>query len=391
VTPRTRNLLGSFALLGLAASAAATWVHYHLISNPDYTSFCDVTSTISCKQAYLSAYGSIGGVPVALGGLLFFTLAVLLAWGAGRSARLQQTAASYLFVLSAVGLAVVLYLAYASFFVLREVCPLCVLTYIAVIGLFAVSAREGRKTLSTLPGRIVGDLGALVSSSLATAVAVVFILGASFAIAYFPRQEERPVVQLQTLSPNQRAELERWFEVQPKVEMPFPKETARVVVVKFNDYQCPPCRATYFAYEPVLAKYKDRPGDVKFLLKQFPLNQKCNPSISGTAHAAACEAAAGAIMARSTGAFDKLSDWFYLHQDKLTPSVVRDAAARVAQITDFDARYSAAIEEVKAEAAAGAKLGVNSTPTFFVNGRKVPAMPPEAMDALIDYELKRGS
>jgi protein-disulfide isomerase len=70
---------------------------------------------------------------------------------------------------------------------------------------------------------------------------------------------------------------------------------------------------------------------------------------------------------------------------------VRDAAARVAQITDFDARYSAAIEEVKAEAAAGAKLGVNSTPTFFVNGRKVPAMPPEAMDALIDYELKRGS
>ena len=61
-----RKLLVAFGVLGLAASTAASWVHYHLIINPDYASFCDVNATISCKQAYFSRYGSVGGVPVAL-------------------------------------------------------------------------------------------------------------------------------------------------------------------------------------------------------------------------------------------------------------------------------------------------------------------------------------
>ena len=39
---------------------------------------------------------------------------------------------------------------------------------------------------------------------------------------------------------------------------------------KFNDYQCPHCRQTYFAYKPILAKYKDRPKDVKYLFTTFP-------------------------------------------------------------------------------------------------------------------------
>ena len=43
-----RKLLLAFGVLGLAASSAATWVHYHLIVNPDYTSFCDITTTVSC-------------------------------------------------------------------------------------------------------------------------------------------------------------------------------------------------------------------------------------------------------------------------------------------------------------------------------------------------------
>ena len=63
-----RRLLVAFALLGLAASSAATYVHYNLIKNPDYSSFCDINATVSCKAAYLSRYGSVAGVPVAVGG-----------------------------------------------------------------------------------------------------------------------------------------------------------------------------------------------------------------------------------------------------------------------------------------------------------------------------------
>ena len=75
-----RKLLLGFGLLGLVASGASTYVHYNLLKNPGYTSFCEINATVSCGQAYLSRYGSLFGVPVALGGVLFFALVLVLLW-----------------------------------------------------------------------------------------------------------------------------------------------------------------------------------------------------------------------------------------------------------------------------------------------------------------------
>src|SRR5215212_7008504 len=93
-----RKLLLAFAWLGLVASGAATYVHYHLVKNPDYSSFCDINATVSCKAAYLSRYGSIGGVPVAVGGILFFAFVLLLMWGSRGKSRISDSAPAYIFV-----------------------------------------------------------------------------------------------------------------------------------------------------------------------------------------------------------------------------------------------------------------------------------------------------
>ena len=58
MTPLSRTLLMAFAALGLAASSTSSYVHYQLLTDPGYTSFCDVNATVSCTQAYLSRYGS---------------------------------------------------------------------------------------------------------------------------------------------------------------------------------------------------------------------------------------------------------------------------------------------------------------------------------------------
>ena len=116
-----RKLLIAFALLGLAASSAATYVHYNLIQNPDYSSFCDINATVSCKAAYLSRYGSVAGVPVAVGGVVFFAWVLLMLWGSRGKSRIRDSAPAYIFAGSTLALAVMLYLAYASFFMLKEV------------------------------------------------------------------------------------------------------------------------------------------------------------------------------------------------------------------------------------------------------------------------------
>jgi protein-disulfide isomerase len=75
----------------------------------------------------------------------------------------------------------------------------------------------------------------------------------------------------------------------------------------------------------------------------------------------------------------------------MTPATVRRAAVEVGKITDFDAQYARAIQEVKTDAALGSSLRVDSTPAFFVNGRRVPGggLPPHYFEALLELEIKR--
>jgi uncharacterized membrane protein len=106
MTSKCRTLLLLFALLGLGASSVSTFVHYKLLTTPNYESFCDVGSAMNCTQAYLSQYGSFMGVPVAIGGVIFFAVVALLAGMAGGpSSSARDNAAGYIFLISTIGLA----------------------------------------------------------------------------------------------------------------------------------------------------------------------------------------------------------------------------------------------------------------------------------------------
>ena len=95
-------------------------------------------------------------------------------------------------------------------------------------------------------------------------------------------------------------------------------------------------------------------------------------------------------MARSTGKAEALSDWLFTNQAGLTPASVKQGAREVGGITNFDDRYQSALQEVKMDASLGGLLQVGSTPTFFINGRRiVGVVPPQAIDYLIELELRR--
>jgi uncharacterized membrane protein/protein-disulfide isomerase len=388
-----RKLLVAFSLLGLVASAGATYVHYNLIENPDYSSYCDISATVTCKAAYLSRYGSVGGVPVAVGGLLFFTWVLLMVWAARGRSAVKESVPAYIFAGSTLGLAVVLYLAYASFFILKEVCPLCVATYVAVIGVFIVSGGASSVPMSSLPSRFLRDMRVLVATPLALVVALLFIAGASWGMTVFPRESDRPQARpVVALNADQQSELAKWWDLQPKSpNFPYDNNGAKVLIVEFADFQCPHCRDTYFALKPVLDKYTANAKDVSFVFKTWPLNSHCNASVPVANFVASCDASALYVMAKQKGTADALKDWFFVHQNELSPDTVRKAATDVAKVGDFQAGYDKAIQEVKTDAAVGTSLSVHSTPTFFINGRALPAggIAPQYFDSLIQLELSR--
>ena len=400
MTSRSRTLLLAFSALGAAASATSSYVHYRLLTDPTYTSFCDVNSSVNCTEAYLSPYGSFWGVPVAPLGLLYFAFVMLMAGLGGRKTSVAgETAPAYVFVASTMALAFVLYLGYASYFVLKVFCILCALTYVSAIAIFIISGGATTFPMTTLPRRASNDFRTLVSKPLSLGLALVFVLGAVAVIAAFPREgvvvEPQQASQpLPPVSDADRAKIAEWWDVQPQVTVPVPADGAKVVIVKFNDYQCGACKLTHEMYRGVLDKYIAT-KEVRYVVKHYPLEGECNAGAAGGNHYAACEAAAGVLMARSKGTAGKLEDWIFqnIGPPVLTPQQVKDAVRTVGGVTDFDAQYARVIEEVKADAGLGKLLGVESTPTFFINGRRLPPslVQPQYLDVLIDLELKRAA
>jgi uncharacterized membrane protein/protein-disulfide isomerase len=400
MSKRAASIALACALLGLAASSAAAYTHYHILYDPTYRSFCDVNETISCTQVYQSRYSTVGGMPVAIFGALWFVVAALLSV-AGLRARetVRESVPGYLFALSTLALAVILYLGYASFFLLKAVCLLCLTTYAAVIGLFLVSGAATTFPMTTLPRRATRDLRVFVGSPLAIAIALLFVAGAGSTFAFFPREgvTTGATVAAATAAPaptqDQRSEFERWYVSQPRIPLIVPTDGAKVLVVKFNDFQCPACGQSYLAYKPIFAKYDaDHPGAVKLVLKDYPLNKDCNDALPQTIHPAACDAAVAVRLAGSHNKTDAMEDWLYNHQPAMTPPAVRQAARDVGQITDFDAKYADTLTLVQGDVALGRQLQVKSTPTFFINGVKIEgALPPQYFEQAIAYELQHAA
>jgi len=385
------------ALVGLAASTAAAYTHYHLLYDPTYKSFCDVSARISCTQVYLSPYSTAFGIPVAIFCALWFVVAAFLSV-VGLRARdaVRESAPGYLFALSTMALAVILYLGYMSIVRLHMYCPLCLTTYAAVIGLFIVSGAATTFPMTTLPRRAPRDLRVFFGSPLAVALAVVVFAGAVLTLVLFPRE---PVAMAASPDPaaaltqDQRSEIERFMAGAPRVPLIISAEGAKVLIVKFNDFQCPACGQSYLQYKPILAKYEaSNPGAVKMILKDYPLNPSCNPNVQVMLHPAACDAAVAVRLARQHNKEAEMEDWLYTHQPQMTPPSVRQAARDIGGITDFDAKFDSTMTLVKGDIALGKTLYVKGTPTFFINGVNFDvAIQPQYFDQAIAYELKRAT
>lgn len=197
----------------------------------------------------------------------------------------------------------------------------------------------------------------------------------------------------QTLSPDARANFEKAWVLQPRVDLGIPANGAKVIIVKFNDFMCPACRQAEAFYKPILEKFaRSNPGAVKYVVKDWPWNSNCNFNTASTisGHEAACNAAAAARMARDRGKYDEMVDWLYANQGT-TAAAVRTAAERILGVKDFDAEYARKLPDIRRDVADGGVLRITSTPTFFINGVRLPegTIAAPYFELALSLELKR--
>jgi uncharacterized membrane protein/protein-disulfide isomerase len=397
-----RPAILALAAMTLGASLYALYVHYQLLHDPNYAALCEVSSTVSCQTVFQSSYGTAWGIPIAAGGAIWAGLVLLLAAvGMGSSDRQRADASTgYVFLLSVVGLAAVFYYGYASFFVLGTQCLVCITMYAAIIGIFLISSSSTSMPLSSLPGRLARDVRAMVMSPAGAALAIAWLVGSVSLVAFFPREgtqtngaaattgaAQAPLA-ADELTPDQLAEWRDWLDRQPRVSDVAPSGEVKVLLVKFNDYQCPSCRQTWAAYRDLIAKWEAaEPVAFVFETRDFPLEPECG---AGGMHPGACEAAVAARLAKEQGRGKEMEAWLYQNQAELSRARIKQELESIAGVTNYDARYDAVLAEVRKDAELGERLGVSGTPTFFLNGvRMGSGVRVSYLDAAIAHELQK--
>jgi uncharacterized membrane protein/protein-disulfide isomerase len=388
----TRWVIVALSLVGLGFAGASTWVHYRLLTDPTYVSPCDVSATFNCTQVYLSRYGSVAGVPVALGGLVWFGLTALIA-GFARPVNGESSAAGYLLALGIIGLATVLYLAYVSFAVLGTGCLLCIGTYAGVVGIFTAALMSRPVALANLPARLGSDLRAAVAQPLVLVCAVLYLTASLGAVALFPGEDAaaRQAAAAPAATASEQLDFATAWAQQPRHELGVDPEGASVVVVKWNDFECPSCRQAEAYYKSAFDKFAvSHPGAVKYVVKDWPLDAACNFHMMSTirGHEAACDAAAAARMAKDRGKYQEMVDWIYANQ-AVSQADLRAAAQRILGVTDFDREYAQKLPEIRKDIADGGVLNINSTPTYFINGVRLPGgFPLQSFEMAITLEIE---
>jgi len=158
---------------------------------------------------------------------------------------------------------------------------------------------------------------------------------------------------------------------------------AAVTLVEFSDFECPVCRGLHDVLRGMLPNYPQ----VRVIFKDFPLEQ-IHPWARTAALAGRC------AYQQTPAAFWKMYDFIYDGQDVISAenawSKMTDFASQAG--LDADAFKSCmaspeAAAAVDASRANGIQLEVGSTPTIFVNGRRVVGADPHTLEQYIKFEL----
>ena len=158
---------------------------------------------------------------------------------------------------------------------------------------------------------------------------------------------------------------------------------APITIVEFADFECPVCRNLHEAVRGLLPKYPQ----VKLIFKDFPLDN-IHPWARTAALAGRC------TYQQNPKTFWQLYDLIYDNQDLISASNAYDKMVEYAEKaglnTDtFKACLSSpqATTAVDASLANGKLLDIRSTPTLFINGRRLVTADPHALQQYIDYEV----
>ena len=166
---------------------------------------------------------------------------------------------------------------------------------------------------------------------------------------------------------------------------------AKVTIIEFGDYQCPSCRMFWKDVEPRLKKDYVDTGKVRLVFRDFPIVE---------IHPEAMVASMAAQCANDQGKYWEMHDKIFREQFNKGDDIIRFKVTDLKKwakdlkldTAAFDScldseRYKAEVAKDKAD---GDAVGIQGTPSFFINGRFLGGVHPYPdFKKMIDEELAK--
>lgn len=368
------QLIGGIAAIAMVALSVYLTKHYFDVKFPtglQSSGLCNINSFFNCDVATASPLSNILGVPISLVGLFLglFTLFGYLFNNSG----VEKTVHTLLWI-NAIGCAL---LFIYSLVALGGLCPACTLYYIAsFIVLFCFHKSSDFKGIDALS---LGGFG------------VVYLIVFALTYNYVDNKQSQIKDRQSALAKG----LIQQFENLPKLGSPeFNSEyimakyvggfkEAPVRITKFSDFECPACKMLSTILHKVAKKYD---GKIAIQYFFYPLDNACNPAMEGPLHRHACEAAY--MAACKPGLFADIEEDIFDHQAALSTEWIEKKAKELGVTECMKTKETK--EKVLKYINAAKAFGVQSTPTFLLNGVKIEGvLPQEQLEILIDHILSQ--
>ena len=364
--------------LGIFLSEALVGMHIQAHLGGGDSGLCAASAGFSCVDVANSNLSAIFGIPIASLGLAFYIVGLCLALIHQFFPKLIEGLAD---VFVTAGLSITCYsvfLGIASTIFIGKICPYCFGLYAVNIALFVTAVRshpeDGVASLKRAHHvfKTPGLWAAVVLLALA-------IPTTQFT---YTRQAEAAITAAK--AKKKAAKPKGRVEVKAGKSPARGVETATVTIVEFSDFECPYCKKLGDNLKAAMAL---APGLFKYHFKHYPMDNDCNREMDREMHQHACQAALGMVCADRVGRGWQMHDRLFDNQSSLSKKAIAAIAASIG--VDVE-RFSACMESpeamavVKRDVEEGIQLGVQGTPTWFINGiQQVGAIEPDEIVTLV--------
>ncbi len=164
--------------------------------------------------------------------------------------------------------------------------------------------------------------------------------------------------------------------------------SAGVTIVEYGDFECPVCGRYFPMVESIRQKYGDQ---ITFQFRHFPLTQT-HPNAQAAHRAAESAGKQGKFFELYSILFERQSEWSA--SSNAVPIFEGYANELELNVDQFKSDFSSKVvnDTINADVKAGQGLGVNATPTFFINGKQIENPRDEAdFDAIVAEAIARAT